>query len=593
MPYRSNDNVSRLLQRRSEIEAERAERSGAIWGNAFGRIGEIATGAVSELAKRREEAPQREYAKRYQAERLHELDGDQLVRGLVPKFTDAQTGRIDFDGVVKELRVGGYPELADKYEQRRQAETAKAIDGVLDRVRKHEDIFGKGAQILQEVQTDATMYPKIRPQLVELAGSISPGLVNEIPETYDPERVKSLLQFAMDAKADAVRQVRGTQALKAAAAVTDDNVKRAQLHSGALADWFSTAKSAEDWQAWRQYAQDIGIDRQLIAGVGDWSPDAPQRANLAAMSPKDRFAATQPDDPDAGQIKGTNEHVITFNILERIEREKLKRRLTGAERGAIWTQARAINPNDETGKMNAQKKKLLMANVLDDPERWLEYTDTVKSELAGDLHAVGFKFPSIDRNGLATAERFRKSKVDELDTLFRTNAKLSTAMTVDERDAGRRGIEDSYRIQIGKDPLTDAEWQQLRTSAYGPLKPVTPASTPTPSTKAAVAGAPPPTPPRGDITLPAARPVTPSVQPGSKPTGPAKSAPMSLPADVAVGDTFISDGQRMRVASIDGRSVSYTPIAEKPKKGDIVIYNGERWRVGSIDGGKVTLDPPD
>lgn len=340
----------------------------------------------------------------------------------------------------------------------------QAIDQGLERVNQYKTLYGQGAQFLREVDGKPDLYGGMRPKLVELAGAVDPRLAQEIPETYDPERIRGMLQFTEGAAAVAETQANGLAKLKEAQTATDDAVKRRRLHQSALADWLSTAKSAEDWQGVTDGAYAMGIPEETIAEFGPWAPDAPERARQMALTPAQR--APKEDAPpttfaaailrarakgDAAEVKGLM---------------ALQQRITAAGREP----RAALDPS-------------AVQAVLKNPTIWGDLTPDMRGQMLVPLSKAGFDFGAAAK-GLTEAQKqtIERWRTDEISRLNRDRRNPSLAMTDEDYAAEQQRIEASYNAQLGASPPTAADpTRPPRTATGDPrdieLAPAAPAPT--------------------------------------------------------------------------------------------------------------------
>lgn len=431
MPYinpRANSMAQLMLQRgQSAADAER--RSGEVWGNTVANVGQQFGRTMSDLMRQREDAPRRAVDDALLREKSHELRGAQILRELGTRLADPQTGNVDAIAMAKELRTAGHADLAARVEATHRQEQDKALDAMLQRVSAHKTAFGQGTQLLRELETQPTLYPQIRPKLIELASAIDPELGANIPEAYEPTTVKGMMDFTLAAVKQAETRERALVKLKAANAATDDQLKRTKLHRESLADWLSTATSQQDWDISIQHAKGLGIDASVIAEFGDWSEDAPARANAVLMTP------TQRADAAKGPTAGSKEDIYASYAAEFLKRPARTMTATEKTRAEKWWNERTkVESGSEGGGVTPAAKATA--------ERWkfnqlkaLEEVFAASRE--GEADVAGL---SPEAQAIVAAMRGGSSK--------------RGPMSTEELNRQKLEIENGYRRQIGVPPVT-------------------------------------------------------------------------------------------------------------------------------------------
>lgn len=174
--------------------------------------------------------------------------------------------------------------LRDEADKRRSA----AVSSALERTNQHKTLFGQAAQMLQETADKPDLYPQLRPKLVDLATTLDPRLAGEIPEQYEPDRVRGMLQFAQGGAQQAETQARALKAFQDSQTMTDDRVKRAKSQTEAVGGMLSIAPSEEYWNHILETATDWGVGEDVVGAFRKipWSREAPKlAASLASGDP--------------------------------------------------------------------------------------------------------------------------------------------------------------------------------------------------------------------------------------------------------------------------------------------------------------------
>ena len=274
----STRSLSDLIRSRGDLEAQRQLQRGdsaaRMWG-AVGQAGQMVGQSLADLREWKANEPFRKEQLAQIAERQTARSKAANLEGLNQMAGAAQMAPEQRAGLLE--REGYFPEA-----EQARAMGSRRMSDVRSRITANATVFGKGAQILREVQRDPSLYAELQPALVDLASSVHPDLGKEIPPTYEPERIKGLLQFAADAQAEATKRAAD---LKRLDNITDA-VKRVDTTRKTLAGWLESAKTEADWNANLDLARAIGVEEADIAQFGPWGPDAPARA--AAMVGKEK-----------------------------------------------------------------------------------------------------------------------------------------------------------------------------------------------------------------------------------------------------------------------------------------------------------------
>ena len=265
----------------------------------------------------------------------------------------------------------------------------QTLDQIGQRVDAHKTLLGQGGQLLKETEENPTLWPEMRGRVVDLATQLDPRLAGEIPEQYDPERVRGMLQFVEGGITDLSAKDQALKKLKAGYDMTDDALKRDKLYRESAAHWLSTAKTPEEWTQGIEYGASMGIPATILQEFGDWSPDAPKRASEMLLTPEQRAVAARAkiDDDRADKT---------------------------ADATAKYRAAQLALGRQREARLSRQERD------------------------------------STTPTGRATAERWKASQLDTLESEFTSG---TSAMTEPDLRRRQLQIENSYRAQIGLKPL--------------------------------------------------------------------------------------------------------------------------------------------
>ena len=285
------------------------------------------------------------------------------------------------------------------------------VGDVQQRLDHHKTLFGQGAQFLREIEQRPELYPDLRPRLVELATALDPRLASEVPETYDPEKVRGMLQFVEGGAQVIDARTRAMAAAKAAQDASMDGAKRVTEIRRTIGDWFSVSDSQQDWDVSADGARAL-FGKQAEAVLADlgstWSTQAQEKARQMALTPEQRGTegrAARDDKRADDQLKETKRH---NSVMEGISRQR-ETRLTDSGGGTALSAAQR-----------------------------------------------------------ATAERWKGSQLQALEKEF---ADPVSRLTIEDVRQRQLQIENNYRAQLGLKPLAQLPASWLGQSEPSPKTP--------------------------------------------------------------------------------------------------------------------------
>jgi len=341
---RSTARIGDLIRARGQDAADAEARRGAISANLWSNVGQTIAGTIGNMINARQQ--DREWKSGQPERDLRGLQVQEATRAIGKKKNLEGIFQMTQDPkeLIAILEREGYRDEAAKVRADYTKQGEDILKGLHDRVNQHKTVFGQGAQLLSEVEKNPALYPEIRPQLVELASGIDPQLATEIPEQYEPEKVRGLLQFATTAAADSAMrskaldqlQARRTQRLGVEEADTKDREW--------LGNWLSTAKSSEDWQASLEQAKNIGVPDTTLAQFGAWDQDAPARAAQLAVGPQAPATAGSKEDLYRAYAKAVGKPYVALTFADKL----------AADRAAA-TATRAPQRDPASGVSQAQR----------------------------------------------------------------------------------------------------------------------------------------------------------------------------------------------------------------------------------------------
>ena len=351
--------------------------------------------------------------------------------------------------------------LARNFRDNAQQIREQTVTAIGQRLSQHQTIYGQSAQYLKELEARPELYPDLRPKLVEMATALDPRLAQEIPETYDPETVRGMIQFVEGGAVQTDARLRAVAAAEARLKAKQGAVKDLTTDRQIAGEWFSVSANQEDWDMSVQGARTLGISENVLAHIGErWSVEAQEKARQLALTPEQRGKANEP--PPAGS---------TEDVYRSYARDVLKKPYA------------AMSIRD---KANAERwwSTASQASTARDTE-WVMRDGAVVQIPKGtaragdapyDATAVRQQSLTPTREARATAERFKVNELQALEREYRQSQEEFEPMTADALNRRKLDIENAYRRSIGLDPLTQLprEWDVSRSSSSSAAPPPPP-----------------------------------------------------------------------------------------------------------------------
>lgn len=305
----------------------------------------------------------------------------------------------------------------------------ETVNGITERLGQHKTVYGRGAQALREIEAQPDAYGDVRPQLVELASALDPRLAAEIPETYDPEQVRGMLQFVEAGAAQTETRLRAVAAASAAQEAADDALKRTAAHRTMAGEWLSASPNQEDWDASLQGLRTMGVSDDILSPLGDtWSPEAQEKARQLALTPAQREpkqATSIEGALLAAHQKGDQRAVDGLMTLQRTLAQARQEPKTATDPAAIQA-------------------------VLDHPGVWGDLNPEARNAMLPHLARAGFDFTRA-ANTLTEAQKaqIERWRADTISALNADQRDPQTQMDDAAYQAELARIEASYQVQMG------------------------------------------------------------------------------------------------------------------------------------------------
>ncbi len=306
-----------LLRMRGEIEANSTLQQGQASAQMWSNIGRIAGDTMGDIVRYQQDEPRRKLLEAETEARTRAL-GEAAARKDVLKMV----ADLPPEQQVEELRRAGFTEDADRIEDRAQskgdradAKASKTIAELHQRLNSAKTIFGRGAAILSEAQKNPTLWPEIRPQVADLAGSLDPALAEMIPQEYEPDQVAQIIESTTKL---AEQYGQAEQALNR----IDQGLKGVQAETSFLAGaaaLLATTDSPETWDGVKQTLKDLKVPDSVLSRFGEFTPEnlakataivrpAPPKADGFTLAPGARrydaagnLIAAAPERPERGE----------------------------------------------------------------------------------------------------------------------------------------------------------------------------------------------------------------------------------------------------------------------------------------------------
>lgn len=263
--------LSDLARMRGQVLADAEQQKGASSANLIAGIGQQVGRSISDLAQYKMDQPRRELYEAEAASRrraMGEADARKDTLKMVAGLPEGQQ--------IEELRKAGLVDDANRLEDRMttkadraEAKEDRKIAQLHQRINQAKTVFGRGAAILTEAQKNPSLWPEIRPQVADLAGSLDPSLAEMIPQEYEPNQVGQLIASTVQ-----LAEQYG-QAEKALSDI-DKGLKGIQTQASVLtgsAALLSTASTPEEWDGIKSTLKTLKVPEETLSRFGEFSEE--------------------------------------------------------------------------------------------------------------------------------------------------------------------------------------------------------------------------------------------------------------------------------------------------------------------------------
>ena len=262
-------------------------------------------------------------------------------------------------------------------------ENAKAmreqfLGEVTGRVTAHKTAYGQARQLLSEVEKDPTTYERLLPQFESLAASIDPRLAADVPKTYEPEKVRGMIQFVEAGDQQAASRLVAAEGLKALQTFQGNQQERFGKERKVVGDAMSGARSQDDWDYTLNTLRNMGVSDEALALVPDaFSAEAAEGARKLA-------ATADQNKPDKDATPTTIEGWIA-KLQVAGDPEK---KIPGLVKVANLLDIARRDPSAAGAVVGPEMVTALMQT----PELWASIDANTRSKLIGPLQKAGFDF---------------------------------------------------------------------------------------------------------------------------------------------------------------------------------------------------------
>jgi hypothetical protein len=477
--------------------ARGAEVAGQAWGGAVQGVGQAVGQTLNDILKYRSPEAQ---AKRAEATLALEDTNDTLA---MQKAMRAAGG--DPNAALMSLDKAGAIGASTKLRTQMNVERNKGLDTHIKELTVQKDNFEQATKLIGSVpEADpkdpdslakaSEVYKSIVPQLRGLlsgpvdpaTGKPTPGVGASIPDEYNPDTVQKMRTLGMSVTE--ALSYRKEAAAEARAALTGATTKAELIDkmTTSTANYLRTVDNPAEW------AKTLAGVKQLvppdvadaIIGRFDQTFDpkvSPQKAAVLLEKPKETTY----------EPKNVIATVAGKRVLLSAGFDKEKNQWFAPDAPGVPLKNVVEFVKGPEGQLTTADRSELTKAVQDNPHIWNQLTETARTQIAGDLHKAGFKFPMIDHGAsVAAAERWKMGALKALDTEYGTKRGLKGpfGMTQAQYDAKKAEILTSYNLQIG------SQGQPPPKPAAPPPAPAQPAPPAAPAAAAPVAPVPPPAP---------------------------------------------------------------------------------------------------
>lgn len=503
--------VTNAIMAGGAAQARGAEGAAQAWGRTAESLGNITGSTLNDILKYRSPEAQ---AKRAEATLALEDTNDTLA---MQKAMRSAGG--DPNAALTTLDKLGAVGAATKLRTQMNVERNKGLDTHIKELTVQKDNFEQATKLIGSVpEADpkdpdslakaSEVYKSIVPQLRGLlsgpvdpaTGKPTPGVGASIPDEYNPDTVKNMRTLGMSVTE--ALNYRKEAAAEARAALTGATTKAELIDkmTTSTANYLRTVDNPQEWA-------------KTLAGVKQLVPPDVAEAVMSRFdqnfdpktSPQKAAVLLEKPKETSYEPKNVIATVAGKRILLSAGFDKEKNQWFSPDAPGVPLKNVVEFVKGPEGQLSGADRTELTKAVQDNPQIWNQLTETARTQIAGDLHKAGFKFPSIDRgSSVAAAERWKMGAIKALDTEYGTKRGLKGpfGMTQGQYDAKKAEILTSYNLQIG------GSQGQPQPKPAAPA--VAPPAAPPPAAAAPVAPVPAPAAPAAPVVpaKPVAKPAT-------------------------------------------------------------------------------------
>lgn len=533
--------VTNAIMAGGAAQARGAEQAGQAWARTAEGVGQIAGQTLNDILKYRSPEAQ---AKRAEATLALEDTNDTLA---MQKAMRAAGGNqwAALDSLDKAGAIGAATKLRTNLSVENnkaldtQVKTNTVLNGNFERVTKLIGSVPKAdrndpASLSQAAEVYKAITPQGRALLAgpvdPATGKPTPGLGAAWPDEYDPDQVEKMRTLGMSVTEALNYRKEALSSARDALTTATTKAELIDKMTTSTANYLRTVDNPQEWA-------------KTLAGVKQLVPPDVAEAVMSRFdqnfdpktSPQKAAVLLEKPKETSYEPKNVIATVAGKRILLSAGFDKEKNQWFSPDAPGVPLKNVVEFVKGPEGQLSGADRTELTKAVQDNPQIWNQLTETARTQIAGDLHKAGFKFPSIDRgSSVAAAERWKMGAIKALDTEYGTKRGLKGpfGMTQGQYDAKKAEILTSYNLQIG------GSQGQPQPKPAAPA--VAPPAAPPPAAAAPVAPVPAPAAP--------AAPVVPA-KPVAKPTTSAPAAgevPLHLPSgniawfkDQAALDAFL------------------------------------------------------
>lgn len=285
MPYTSpyTQTIAQLMLRQGDLAAQREQSQGAARAQTVESLANLAGTAITNYQRDRELAPQRQIQALQFNEQKRKLELSTAIQSAMDRNSADPLKAAD------DLEQQGHPTAAKALRDEHQKSLDADTQSASSRIAALKQPVAQLDELAQTVKANPQLFPQFRSKMIETAHTFDPSgaLEKAIPQQYDPAQFETFTQLTGTAIDQTEKAHAAQLALEQAQTAQAKGEAAIPEHLKATGTLLSSAHSAEDWNAAKDYLRSNGVPDAILSKAGEWGDGASERAQRMAIAPKD------------------------------------------------------------------------------------------------------------------------------------------------------------------------------------------------------------------------------------------------------------------------------------------------------------------